>query len=141
MALQSDSNEYNTWLFCLRLHSYSHMNYTASIYITQSKEHVHILNELHITIQIYRPPIAITTAGKRVNGGVEQPHAQWIISNPKTKPVHIILQVTNNRYSYHLICISIYILYSHLTQRVSTLASNYAKYIKISQISNILHTR
>ena len=25
---------------------------------------------------------------KRYNGVVEQPHAQWIISNPKTKPVH-----------------------------------------------------
>ena len=28
---------------------------------------------------------------KRYNGGVQQPHAQWIISNPKTKPVHVII--------------------------------------------------
>jgi len=28
---------------------------------------------------------------KGVNGGVEQGHAQWIISNLKIKPMHIIL--------------------------------------------------
>jgi len=34
---------------------------------------------------------------KGINGGVEQPHAQWIISNPKTKPVHITTKVIDNR--------------------------------------------
>ena len=57
----------------------------------KSKVHIHNLNESHNAIQVCMPPIAITPGGKRVNGGVEQPHAQWIIPNPKTKPVHIIL--------------------------------------------------
>ena len=38
------------------------------------------------------------TWGKIYNGGVELPRAQWIIPNPKTKPVHIIIQITINRY-------------------------------------------
>jgi len=25
------------------------------------------------------------------NGGFEQPHAQWIVSDPKTKPVNLII--------------------------------------------------
>jgi len=28
---------------------------------------------------------------KGYNGEVKQPYAQWIISNPKTKPVHFII--------------------------------------------------
>jgi len=67
------------------------MNYIAEFALLKSKEHIHILNELHNTIQICRPLMAITLGEKGVNGGVEQPNAQWIISNPKTKPVHIIL--------------------------------------------------
>ena len=67
------------------------MNYLAQFALLKSKEHIYILNELHNTIQICRPPMAITPGEKGVNGGVEQPHAQWIISNPKTKTVHIIL--------------------------------------------------
>jgi len=105
----------------------------------KSKVHIHNLNESHNTIQVCRPPIAIAPGEKGVNRGVEQPHAQWIISNLKTKPVHSISQLTGSRYSYHHVCIGIYVIYSHLTQRVLTLARNYVKYIKISQVSNILH--
>ena len=89
------------------------MNYIAQLALLKSKEHVHILNELHNTIQICRPPIAITPGGKRINGRVEQPHAQWIISNPKTKLVYNISQVADSKYSYHHICICIYIIYTH----------------------------
>ena len=32
-----------------------------------------------------------TPGEKGENGGFEQPHAQWIISDPKTKPVHLII--------------------------------------------------
>jgi len=71
----------------------------------ESKVHVHNLNETHNTVQVSMPPLAITPGGKGGNGGVEQPHAQWIISNPKTKPVHSITRVADSRYSYHHICI------------------------------------
>jgi len=33
----------------------------------------------------------VIPGGKIYNGGVEQPHAQWIIPNPKINPVHIII--------------------------------------------------
>jgi len=49
----------------------------------KSKVHIHNLNESHNTIQVCMPPIAITPGEKGINGGVEQPHAQWIIPNPK----------------------------------------------------------
>jgi len=55
----------------------------------KSKVHIHDLNESYNTIKVCMPPIAITRGEKEINGGVEQ-HAQWIISNPKTKPVHSI---------------------------------------------------
>jgi len=91
MAVQSDSNECNTQLFCLKITFVLTYELHNSIYMTQSKEHVHILNELHITIQSAGHQWQSHLGKKGVNRGVEQSHAQWIISNPKTKPVHIIL--------------------------------------------------
>ena len=79
--------------------------HSSILALLKSKVHIHILFEEHIKLQVCRPSVAITPGQKGVNGGVEQPHAQWIISNPKTKPVHIILYVTNSRYSYNHICI------------------------------------
>jgi len=32
-----------------------------------------------------------TPGEKGENGGFEQPHAQWIVSNQKTKPVQLII--------------------------------------------------
>jgi len=72
----------------LKLRNELHSSTFADI---KYKVHIHNLNESHNTIQVCMPPIAVTPGGKRINGGVEQPHAQWIIPNPKTKPVHIIL--------------------------------------------------
>jgi len=57
--------------------------HSLTLVLSKSKLHIHNLNELYIKIQDCRPPIVITPGGKDVNGGVEQPHAQWIIPNPK----------------------------------------------------------
>ena len=67
------------------------MNYIAQFALLKSKEYIYMLNRLHNIVQIYRPPMAITPWEEGVNGGVEQPHAQWIIPNPKTKSMHIVL--------------------------------------------------
>jgi len=65
--------------------------HSSTLAYIKAKVHIYDLNELHIRIRDFRPPIAITPGEKGVNGGVEQPHAQCIIFNPKTKPVRIIL--------------------------------------------------
>ena len=44
-----------------------------------------------LKIQDCRPPIAFTPGEKNINGGVEQPDAQWIISKPKTKSVYVTI--------------------------------------------------
>ena len=53
----------------------------------KSKVHIQNMNESYNTIQVCVPLIAITPGEKGINGGVEQPHAQWIISNPKNKTI------------------------------------------------------
>jgi len=60
--------------------------YESNVYI-----YIYILVEEHIKLHVCRPPVAFTPGGKGINGVVEQPHAQWIIPNPKTKRLHIIL--------------------------------------------------
>ena len=77
------------------------------------------------------------TWGKGYNIGVEQPHAQWIISNPKTKVVHFIIKVADNRqqrlpfikweYKYK---------YTHLTHLVSACTHMLGKIT--SQVINII---
>jgi len=64
--------------------------HSSTIALFRSKVHIHNLNELHIEIQVYMPPIEFTPWGKDINRGAEQLHAQWIIFNPKTKSVHSI---------------------------------------------------
>ena len=57
------------------------------------------MNEYKVTLHIDEHKVAnnligsntFIPGGKRYNGGVKQPHAQWIISNPKIKPVHLII--------------------------------------------------
>jgi len=71
--------------------------------LLKSNVHIHILIEEHIKSQVCRPPIAFIPGEKGISGGVEQPHAQRIISNPKTKLVLSISQVADNRYCiYHM---------------------------------------
>jgi len=84
MAIQSDSNEMQyisfpfkiTCIFKNELHS-------SILALLKSNVHIHNMIELHIKIQVCRPPIVFTLDGKDINGRVEQPHAQRIISNPK----------------------------------------------------------
>jgi len=72
--------------------------HSSILALLKSNVHIHILNEEHIQLQVCRPPVTITPGKKGINGVVEQPHAQRIISNPKTKPVHNISQVVDNSY-------------------------------------------
>jgi len=90
MALQSDSNEMQhiTFLFKITCIPKNELN-SSILALLKSKVHIHNLIESHIIIQVCRPPVTFTPGEKGINGGVEQPHTQWIISNPKTKPVHI----------------------------------------------------
>ena len=53
----------------------------------KSKVHIHNPNESHHTIQSACHQLQPHLGEKGIKGEVEQPHAQWIIPNPKTKPV------------------------------------------------------
>jgi len=70
--------------------------HSSILALLKSKVHIHILIEEHIKLQVCRPPVTITHGEKGIKGEVEQPHAQLISSNPKTKPVHSISQVADN---------------------------------------------
>ena len=86
MVTQNDLNEINTYHFISNV-TFTSKNelHSSALALFKSKVHIHSLNELHIKIHDCRPPIAFIPGEKGINGGVEQPHAQWIISKPKNK--------------------------------------------------------
>jgi len=53
--------------------------HTSILALLKSKVHIRILTEEHIKLQVCRPPIVFIPGEKGIIGGVEQPHAQWII--------------------------------------------------------------
>ena len=82
--------QYKAFLFKITFKLKNELH-SLTLVLFKSKVHIHILVEEHIKLHVCRPPMAITPGENGVNGGVEQPHAQWIIPILKTKPVHIII--------------------------------------------------